>query len=318
MSEEWFRVPTLTEGGYTARECSVCGIEDIIGTNAEYCDIHFSEPELEYDYAFDYVNLFRGDELAGYYIGIDRFFRVGGEYKKEYVIREYAIFSGEDGALLLRHLCELARGRGCSRIVAAAEGGNKEFYTSLSGVGFTSSALGYTLELSGVSMARRDLLVIPREGEALGHEVLFFLREQKFVLDEKKCSFKCRGEEIIIERSTGACHFSAGFSPIGEQFILSGSYALSVIDVCIQLLKLGVEGSIRITPESELSDGLSVAVSVGDAAVIITERSLNLKERRELRARLKREGVYKRYAVHRFQFDFELGGERVCFGFVEI
>ena len=315
-------MPELTEGEYLAKSCDVCDIDHIIGTEEDVCTLHYSDPGVEYDYGYDFVNVIGNRQIHGYYVGIDRFCLLTNGYGKEYLLYEYAVFDDEDpetvNELLFRHLLTLAKVTGCSRITFIKRGGNSLFTDYFLEHGFRECDESLELSIEGAALSNRDKLVLPTEEDALGFKELFFLREQGFILDSEKCYFEAAGEWIVIDRRSGACHFSSAFEVIGGEMKLGDTRELTQIDVCCQLLKKDVSKDIRIyTSKNENNDFLP-AIIAGDIGIFLPERTLNMKERNDLRQLLRQDGRLKRYAVYYFRFNYEVGGERIILGFSRV
>lgn len=323
--EDYVRIPTLTVGEYEVRECSVCSIDDIIGTNADLCTVHFSDevlaaPDHGYYYAYDYVTAITQDFFVGYYIGNARFCRIGNSPSKEYVLYEYAVFSeDEDGervsSLLLAHIKMLAEASGASRIICKSKGGDEAFYKDLRECGFTENRTEgiWSLALPHVKLLPCDAVILPREGESLSFYELFFLRERGFTVDSEKCTITDGEDCIIIDRSTGACKLSERFVCLYPLNLRIGDrYTLTVIDALCQLLCQKISGNIRITPRASADLRTTATpvpdITVEDIGIFIADVPLTFAERQSLRERLRAEGKLKKYAVHTLEFNFEIGG----------
>ena len=330
-------IPVLTDGEYEVADCGVCAIDDIIGTNANLCTVHYSDevlgdPDHGYHYAYDYITANAYGSIQGYYIGNDRFCRIGNKWSKEYVLYEYAVFPEEDegkrvNALLLSHLKMLARASGASRIICNGKGGDEAFYKSLTEFAFVEINVGgeviWSLELANVILSERDAVILPREGESLGFDELFFFREWGFVVDSGKCSFIYDDDYIIVDRSTGACSFSERFKCDKPLRIQQGDrYALCIIQALCQLLCQKISGNIRLTPrtakERLYSTEILPEITAGDIGIFIADKPITILERRALRERLRAEGKLKKYAVHSLRFDFELGGRSYTLGYANV
>lgn len=323
MSEQKRIIPQLTKDGFLASSCSVCDIDDIIGTNEDLCTVHFSDPKVEYYYAYDYITVKKNRCRYGYYIGMDRFYPLENGWGKEYVLYEYAIYCEKEekyaNRLLFRHLLELAKTTGCNRILCKTEGGNALFYKYFTKKGFTENGAIYSLPIPDGKMSRRDQLVIPTKEDALSFEQLFFLREQGFTLEEEKCFFARQEEYISIDRKTGKCTFSKAFQVLGgESLVLNNHHALCILDVCCQLLKDRIGKQIKIYLPSAKTTETTPDISADDIGIFLTEQATSLQEQRNFRLKLKEEGLLKKYALYSFYFNFEIGGACHTLGFRNI
>ena len=330
-------IPILTDGEYKVDNCSVCDIDDIIGTSADLCTVYFSDevladPNHGYYYAYDYITAVAYRSFQGYYIGNEKFCRIGNTWGKEYVLYEYAVFPEEDegekvNALLLSHIRMVAEARGASRIICKGKGGDEAFYKSLAECGFReandSGEVIWSLEFTDVTLPERDAIILPKDGESLGFDELFFLRESGFVVDSQKCSFSFDDDFIIIDRSTGACSFSARFKCINQICIQEGDrHALCIIDALCQLMIQKISGNIRITPraaeEWRTATDLVPDITAGDIGIFIADKPITSSDRRSLRERLRADGKLKKYALHTLRFNFELGGRSSTLAYANI
>jgi hypothetical protein len=308
-------IPRLTYGEYVVDSCGVCDIYNIYGSSPDLCTLHYSDPLVDYKYAYDYITLSTDGVFLGYYIGTDRFSCSAGHYDKEYVVYEYALFV-EDGIdeaadMLFSHLSELARVTGCSRIICNKNGGNSLFNKHFADKGFTENVELLSLTLVGVTLSDYDRMVLPTNRDALGFDELFFLREQGFELDSEKCVLEINGESISVDRRTGACEFSEAFLVIGGVFVLQADQnSLGFIDVCRQLLGSGFEENIKIYLPSAKESELTPDILVDDIGIFISDQPTGLHERRTFRMRLREAGVIKKYAFYKLYFDYEVGGIR--------
>ena len=316
-------IPKIEQGEYTVKSCGVCDIDELIGTHPDLCSAHYSAPGIEYDYGYDYIKLVDSEDILGYYIGVDRFYPKGDSYSKEYILYEYALFvdDGMDEAaeLLTSHLCQLASAAGCERVILNKNGGNKLFLKHLAFCGFIESGENFLLPVKGTILSDFDRMVIPTKDDALGYSELFFLREQGFILDSEKCLFEMDGECISVDRRSGACKFSNGFSLVGGDFLpFSGERAMGIIDICLQLMGCGFKKNIRIHINAEEKDETTPDVFVDGIGIFILEKGVSYAQERELRMKLKREGVLKKYGFYNFFFNFEVGGRYHNLGFADL
>lgn len=313
MKHENRNFPHLTLGDFCAQSRSVCGIDDIIGTPADECVHHYSAPDVEYDYGYDYVNVLCEKALFAYYIGVDRFFHGEEGWRKEYFLYEYAVFDDEDPAvneLLLSHLETLARQTGCCRILCKSEGGNPIFYQLLAENGFALKDGKFWMKaIPDGEMSTFDKLVIPTAEDKLTFEQLFFLREHGFELDENTCTFVWQEDYICIDRKTGICSFSENIQSVGEPLILDGMRALCQIDVCHLLLKIGVNKPILLYPLSAKKSDTTPEIYADGIGIFVPEQKIGFRERNAFRMKLKQEGNLKKYGFYSYHFNLETGGE---------
>ena len=207
MAKYSVAIPELFDGELRVGSCSVCTIDNIIGANEDECTLHFSHPGVEYNYGYDYITA-TDEFIWGYYIGVDRFYEIDGMLGKEYILYELGVFQEDEServaSLLYSHLIRLASDRGCQRIICSPCGGNEEFYALLEKGGFKRDGELLSLRLDGVKMCPQDEVVLPRVGEALRFEDLFFLREAGFSVDQKKCKFENEVGSITVNRLSTA------------------------------------------------------------------------------------------------------------------
>lgn len=312
--EERRVIPRLTDGDYVADSCGVCGIYDIMGTPPEECVLHYSAPNVEYNYGYDYITVSYNGNVQGYYIGTDRFCKLSDCWGKEYALYEYAIFDEHEtervNALLFRHLTELARITGCSRIICRRDAENSPFSDVPQENLQNDSSEFLALPVPGAKISPRDAIILPKSDDALGFEELFFLREQGFVLDEEKCLFKMHGEYISIDRKTGACKLSKAFSIIGGELPpLTDRTSLYLVDICRQLLSMNYRENVTILLKDAKSDEMTPDVLVDNIGIFLFKDNMTMKENRDFRMKLRQDGKLQKYARYRFHFDIEVGGE---------
>ena len=310
----------IEEDGYTAAPCHVCDFEELIGTNSEYCCLHYSAPGLEYNYGHDCNSVVSEQYTGGYYVGIDRFAQIDGAWDKEYMLYEYAVFDEDDAeevnALLFRHLTDLARGTGCSRILCKKEGGSAPFYEFLADSGFVDGDAYLMYAVADCEMSDLDRAVLPRDGDALSMEELFFLREHGFSFDGEFCVLLFEGERISICRRNGEFQFSDGFQILSDgPLLLNGRWGLGVIDICRQLLVMKLGAPITICPPYAKERESTPDVSVGGYGVFICDELPDMRKEHEFIRTLKSEGELVGVDFYRFSYDFELGGRREALGF---
>ncbi len=298
----------IRKGKYLVGKCGVCDIDDIIGSNEDLCTLHYSPPNVKYYYGYEYITAVADRCIYGYYIGIDRFCQIDGVWAKEYMLYEYAVFIGEDAhetnEVLFSYLVERAKELGCSRILCENKGGNPSFNTYLANHGFVEGCL----QLSGVQLPARDEILLQTAGDTVTFEHAYFLREQDFIVDKEKIRFEWEGEEISICRRTGECSFSKAFEVVGETpLILNNQRALSLIDICCQILPLGEKSGIKIYP---FPSNVATApdVLVGKWGIFVIEQPKTMLERREFLTALKEEGALEKVTFYTFHFDQETGG----------
>ena len=298
----------VRKGKYLVGKCGVCDIDDIIGSNEDLCALHYSPPNVKYHYGYEYITAVADRCIYGYYIGIDRFCQIDGVWAKEYMLYEYAIYIGEEASevneALFSYLVEQAQALGCSRIVCENEGGNSLFNEYFAEHGFVEGCL----QLSGVQLPARDEILLPSAGDKVTFEQAFFLREQDFIVDREKIRFEWGEEEISICRRTGECSFSKAFEVVGETpLILNNQRALSLIDICCQILPLGEKSGIKIY---SFPSNVATApdVLVDKWGIFVVEQPKTMWESREFLAALKKEGVLEKVTFYAFRFDSEVGG----------
>ena len=306
--------PRIEENGIAVDSCGVCDIDDIIGTPGDYCTLHYELPNIEYNYGYDYITATGDRCILGYYIGIDVFVKNGGQWAKEYILKEYAVFeesvAEEVESLLSRHLTTLARARGCSKIVCTKEGANQEFVDYFARGGFSEEGDLFVLELGGVALGTYDALLVPREGDALDLPDLFFLGEQGFSIGEDSCIFSTDEDEkyIIIDRKSGLCHFSGRIEVYGGEVKIGVHPAMAIVDVLCQLNKMANKEDVKIYLHSAKKSNTTPDVLVGDFGIFLPREKMSMKEELELKMALRVEGVLKKYDVYTTRFDFEVGG----------
>ncbi len=317
------KIPDIVEGGYSVHAISVCGIEDIIGTDSDYCSLHYSAADVSYDYGYDYNGVYGEYDIMAYYVGNERFFKKDGSYDKEYVLYEYAVFESPDelecGDLLFRYLTTLAEAMGCSRIICNSRGMSAEFCAFLSERGFASVDGDFVLELPKAKMSEYDLAVIPTDKDSLGFYELLFLREHDFNIGEEKCTYSASGESITVDRRSGECSFSGGIRVEGNgTFILSDSHTLSQIHICRELLRIG-NTEITVIPKSlKMGDTTPDVFSQGWGIFIDPDNNDDMLYMREFRNKLKREGLLDSFGTYSYSFDTEVGGERSCLAQIKL
>lgn len=314
MAKREIITPKLIEGDLTVGGCSVTSIDDIIGTPEDYCTLHYELPNIEYNYGYDYITATGDRCILGYYIGIDVFVKNGGQWAKEYILKEYAVFeesvAEEVESLLFRHLTTLARARGCSKIVCTKEGANQELVDYFARGGFSDEGELFVLELGGVALGTYDALLVPREGDALDLPDLFFLGEQGFSIEEDSCIFSSEEDEkyIIIDRKSGLCHFSGRIEVYGGEVKIGVHPAMAIVDVLCQLNKMANKEDVKICLQSAKKSNTTPDVLVGDFGIFLPREKMSMKEELELKMALRVEGVLKKYDVYTTRFDFEVGG----------
>jgi len=321
MAKYSVAIPEIFDGELRVGSCSVCSIENIIGANEDECTLHFSHPGVEYNYGYDYITA-TDEFIWGYYIGIDRFYEIDGTLGKEYILYELGVFQEDEServaSLLYSHLIRLASDRGCQRIICSPCGGNEEFYALLEKGGFKRNGELLSLRLDGVKMCPQDEVVLPRVGEALRFEDLFFLREAGFSVDQKKCKFENEVGSITVNRRDGICQFSNRISVKGGELILNNEWALTVIDVLCQVMKCRMQEDVKIYLPYAKENEHSPDIVIGDAGVYITPKRPSLEEERAIKATLRLGGVLKKYSFYTFGYDYETGGDRLCIGFANL
>ena len=291
-------------------------VEEIIGALLEECAFHYSSPKVEYNYGYNYRAVKANGCIYGYYVGVDRFCLLDGKWAKEYILYEYAVYdvTGKRKAndALYACLLEQAQSLGCSRILYGKEGGNDTFYSYFTKKGFVNEGDYCVLPLPNAKLPEKDEAIMPVEGEKLPFEQLYFLREQNFLVDEKILRFAFEKEEITICRQSGECRFPKGFTVVGgEQFLLDSQRALSVVDICCQLLEQGVKENVKIYLPNAKAKETDADVLVGEWGIFITEEPMTMLEKRTVLDKLREEDVLERVSFYSFYFDFEVGGRQL-------
>ena len=327
MQKEKRIIPNITSGEYVAKECSVCSIDDIIGTDSDFCSIHYSDPNVSYKYAYDYNIVLFEKSIMAYYIGVDRFFEVGSTYQKEYVLYEYAVFEedfeveSESNELLFSHLKKLAEVTGCSRIILNKNGGNDEFYSYFEKAGFVTDGDNIVFNFDSFSLSDYDSFVIPTSNDKLTFFDLFTLREGGFDVGKDVCRYDASAQSIVIDKKSGVCSFSDIFklSP-NREFILSDMHTLNIIHACRELLRMGVKESINIIFPDEKESETTPDILVGTWGIFIFSDSdlVGMKEKMEISKKLKSEGKLNRFSPYTYSFDKEAGGDYMNLYYVEI
>lgn len=298
-------------------------VEEVIGALAQECSFHYSPPNVQYKYGYTYRAVKANGCIYGYYVGTDRFCLLDGKWTKEYILYEYAVYDMEDDQqandALYGYLLENAQTLGCSRILCKKEGGNDAFCVYLAQKGFESEGEYWVLPLPNAKLPAVDEAILPVEGEKLTFEQLYFLREQGFLVDEKTLRFVYADEEIVICRQTGECCFPKGFHLVGGQsFILDSKRALSIVDICCQLLELGVKENVEISLINAKKEETTPDILVGAWGIFVTKNPLTILERRTLLDALREEGVLEKVTLYAFHFDFELGGREMKLHYIPL
>lgn len=306
---------------YTVSECSICNIEEYIGTDISYCDAHYSAPDVEYNYFYEYKIVRAFGYSCGYYIGIDRFYEENGTWKKEYMLYEYAVFDGpkkkEINTVLYNHLIANAKELGCSRVLCTKEGGNSVFCSYFARKGFADRAGYFALPLLHSEMPARDAVLLPADGDRVTFEQAYFLREKGFSVDEQTIRYAFNGEEICICRRTGVCEFSKLFKVVGKRdFVLDGQRALSLLDICYELLQMGEKREVNLYLPEEKTGQYAPDALIEKWGIFVLEEPLS--DRRAFLAELKKAGTFDRVSLYEFQFDFEVGGKNMSLYYIDL
>ncbi|MBR2974763.1 MAG: hypothetical protein IKC47_03365 [Clostridia bacterium] len=297
---------------YTVSECSVCAIDDYIGTAPTLCDLYYSPTDVQYNYGYQYKLAKIGGATHGYYIGIDRFYLTDGKWAKEYALYEYGVYDMQStpqaNEQMYSFLVQNAIQLGCSRILFPIEGGNDAFYNYFMHNGFVQDNGYLVLTLPKATLPAKDQVLLPQEGDVVSFEQAYFLREQHFEVDKHSICFNYAGEQIAICRATGVCTFSKAFSVAeGDTFVLNSQRALSVLDICCQLLQLGTtQGIVICTPQHKTS-ALTPDVLVGDWGIFVMENATT-SQMHDFVTQLKEETALKTATLYQFYFNFEVGG----------
>ena len=301
------------KNNYSFTQVDVFTVEEVIGALLEECAFHYSSPKVQYNYGYNYRAVKTDGCICGYYVGVDRFCLLDGKWAKEYILYEYAVYdiTGKRKANDALYVCllEQAEKLGCSRILYGKEGGNAAFYSYFKKKGFADEGEYQVLSLPNAKLPQNDEAIMPVEGDKLTFEQLYFLREQTFSVDEKALRFTFDNEEITIWRQSGECRFPKGFTLVGgEQFLLDGQRALSIVDVCCQLLEQGVKEGVKIYLPTAKEKETDADVLVGAWGIFITETPMIMKEKRAFMDKLREEDVLEKVSLYSFHFDFEVGG----------
>lgn len=311
------------EDGYIIGECSVCDIDDIIGTDEDLCVQYFSEPEVEYDYGYNYITAVKDRYRMGYFIGVGRFFKKDGKWGKEYALKEYAVYQEKDAYIahhaLFNYLLTYAKEKGCSRIICKNKGGNTLFWQYLEQNGFEESENEWILFLPDAEMCEKDKMVIPKANEALGFEELFFLSELGFSLDEEKCMHTYGGEQISVNRKTGECEFSQGFAVLGEgKFTVRGKRELGILRCCFELLEMDIKKPISIYLESAKTSDTVPDILADGYGVFVEKDFSGMREEYSFSVKLKQAGQIQKVCYYCYHFNLEVGGRYSCLGFMKL
>lgn len=308
------------EDEYIIGECSVCDIDDIIGTDEDLCVQYFSEPEVEYDYGYNFITAVKQNCRKGYFIGVGRFFKKDGRWGKEYALKEYAVYQEKDAYIahhaLFNYLLTYAKEKGCSRIICKNKGGNTLFWQYLEQNGFEETSEEWTFSLPDAEMCEADKMVLPKENQALGFEELFFLREQGFAPDAEKCVFRYEGEWIFVDRKTGVCDFSQGFRVMGDvPFTVKGRRELGILHCACQLLEMGIQKPICIYPEGERTSDTVPDILADGCGVFVDKDFAGMREEYSFFVKLKQEGKMQKVGYYHYHFNLEVGGRYDSLGF---
>jgi len=296
---------------YTVSECSVCAIDDYIGTAPTLCDLYYSPTDVQYNYGYQYKLAKLDGATHGYFIGTDRFYLTDGKWEKEYALYEYGVYNMQStpqaNEQMYSFLVQNAIQLGCSRILFPIEGGNDAFYDYFTSKGFVKNNGYLVLTLPNAKWPTKDEVLLPQEGDVVSFEQAYFLREQHFEVDKHSICFHYAGEQISICRATGVCTFSNAFSvEEGDTFVLNSQRALSVLDICCQLLQLGTTQGIAIAPQHKKS-ALTPDVLVGDWGIFVMENATT-SQKHDFVTQLKEETALKTATLYQFYFNFEVGG----------
>lgn len=309
----------IRKGKYLVGKCGVCDIDDIIGSNEELCTLHYSPPNVRYNYGYEYITAEADRCIYGYYIGIDRFCQIDGAWAKEYMLYEYAVFLGEDASevneTLFAYLVEQAKALGCSRIVCKNEGGNTLFNEYFAKHGFVE---GRCLYFSDAQLPARDAILLPLPEDKVTFEQAFFLREQDCIVEREYIRFEWEGEEISICRRTGECSFSKAFEVVGDTpLVLDSQRALCLLDICCQLLTEGTRAGIKIYP-LPLGEDTAPDVLADRWGIFVVEQQKTMAERRAFLTALKEEDVLDKVTFYTFHFDSEVGGRELRLHYIPL
>ena len=160
---------------YTVAECSVCAIDDYIGTAPSLCDLYYSPTNVQYNYGYQY-KVARLDGCAhGYYVGTDRFYQTDGKWAKEYALYEYGVYDMQStpqaNEQMYSFLVQNAIQLGCSRILFPIEGGNDAFYDYFTSKGFVQNNGYIVLTLPKATLPAKDQVLLPQEGDVVSFRV---------------------------------------------------------------------------------------------------------------------------------------------------
>lgn len=307
---------------YTVSECNVCEIDDYIGTAPSLCDLYYSPTNVQYNYGYQY-KVARLDGCAhGYYIGTDRFYQTDGKWAKEYALYEYGVYDMQStpqaNEQMYGFLVQNAIQLGCTRIVCQSESGNDAFYDYFTSKGFVQNNGYLVLTLPKATLPAKDQVLLPQEGDVVTFEQAYFLREQHFEVDKHSICFHYAGEQIAICRATGVCTFSKAFSVVaGDTFVLDSQRALSVLDICCQLLQLGTTQGIVICTPQHKATAFTPDVLVDSWGIFVMD-NVTTSQKRDFVAQLKKNTTLERATLYNFYFDFEVGGRRASLHYQQL
>lgn len=289
-------------------------IEEVIGALLEECSLHYSVPNIQYMYAYDYIAVMQNGELYGYFVGVDRFCLVDGKRAKEYMLYEYAVYDvkGKKKAndALYGYLLERSEKTGCSRIICKKEGGNPMFYSYFAKKGFVDIGEYLSISLPNAQLCEKDEALLPIEGDKVTFEQLFFLREHGFEVNKENLRFVYEDAEIVLCRKSGECRFSEEFALVGgDCLVVDGQWALSVLDICSQLLREQVKETITIYLPKAKERTTTPDVLVGKRGIFIMKSPITMLERKRLLEQLEKENVLEKATLYTFSFDYETGGK---------
>ena len=91
--------------------------------------------------------------------------------------------------------------------------------------------------------------------------------------------------------------------------VVDGQWALSVLDICSQLLREQVKETITIYLPKAKERTTTPDVLVGKRGIFIMKSPITMLERKRLLEQLEKENVLEKATLYTFSFDYETGGK---------